>query len=61
MLISASAEVLSLGLVVPFLAVVTQPEKIVFREPFTTLFRYAGISQGPSVQILLLCSSFVGS
>ena len=51
MLISASAEVFSIGLVVPFLAVITQPEKFVLQGPFATFFRDAGISQGPSVRL----------
>jgi len=51
MLISASAEIFSLGLVVPFLAVITQPEKVALQGPFATFFRDAGISQGPSARI----------
>ena len=51
MLVGASAEVFSLGLVFPFLAVIIQPEKVVFQGPFATLFHYAGISQGPSARI----------
>ena len=51
MLISASAEIFSLGLVVPFLAVITQPEKVALQGPFATFFRDAGIFQGPSARI----------
>ena len=51
MLISASAEIFSLGLVVPFLAVITQPEKVALQGPFATFFRDAGISQCPSARI----------
>ena len=51
MLIGAFAEVFSLGLFVPFLAVIIQPEKVVFQEPFTTIFNHVGISEGPSARI----------
>ena len=51
MFIGAFAEVFSLGLFVPFLAVIVQPEKVIFQEPFTTLFNHVGISQGPSARI----------
>ena len=51
MLVGASAEIFSLGLVYPFLAVIIQPEKVVLQGPFVTLFHYAGISQGPSARI----------
>ena len=53
MLVGACAEIFSLGMVVPFLAVMIQPEKLFFKQPFTTMFSHLNLSQAPSAQIVL--------
>ena len=51
MLAGACAEIFSLGLVIPFLAVIIQPEKVLSQEPFATFFCYANISNKQSARV----------
>lgn len=53
MVVGACAEIFSLGLVIPFLAVITQPKKIALQQPFAAFFNHLGLDPEPSTRIVL--------
>ena len=60
MLAGACAEIFSLGMVIPFLAAMIQPDKFFFKQPFSTMFCHLGLSQAPSAQIVLTLLFILG-